>query len=155
MKTGLPTSATVFSIAGHGNTLFAGTDAGVFVSKDGGAAWAAANSGLTDTHISQLVLVGARLLAVTLTGVFLSEDSGTSWTPDKSTIKGVNTYLVLNSQLVAGTDAQGAYVSSDSGTSWSPLGAGLPDGTRIWSLAADRTSLFAGTDSGVWRVRCD
>ena len=156
VKTGLPADATIFSIAGSGDTVFAGTDTGgVFVMKNGGVGWAAANSGLTDLHISQLTLVGPRLFAVTLNGVFLSGDSATSWAPDTSTIQGVNGYLVLNDQLLAGTDADGAYFSSDGGTSWSPLGSGLPDGTRIWSLAAGRTSLYAGTDSGVWRASCE
>jgi hypothetical protein len=156
VKTGLPTNATVFSMVGSGNTVYAGTDtSGVFVTKNGGANWAAANSGLTDLHISQLALVGSRLFAVTLNGVFSSDDGATSWTPDKSTLQGVNGYLVLDNQLLAGTDAQGAYFSSDGGTSWSPLGSGLPDGTRIWSLAAGRASLYAGTNSGVWRASCD
>lgn len=156
VKTGLPANATIFSIAGSGDTVFAGTDtSGVLVTKNGGVGWAVANSGLTDMHISQLTLVGSKLFAVTLNGVFLSGDSATSWTPDESTIQGVNGYLVLNDQLLAGTDANGAYFSSDGGTSWSPLGSGLPDGTRIWSLAAGRASLYAGTDSGVWRASCE
>lgn len=156
VKTDLPTEATVLSIVGRGDTLFAGTDSsGVFVSKDRGASWAAANSGLTSLRISQLALLGPRLFAVTLNGVFLSDDGGTSWTADPFTLKGVNGYLVLNGQLLAGTDAQGAYFSSDNGTTWSPLGSGLPEGTRVWSLAAGRRDLYAGTDSGVWRTSCE
>jgi hypothetical protein len=156
VTTGLPATSTFFSMAGRGDTLFAGADtSGVFVTKNGGTNWAQANAGLTDTHISQLVLFGSRLFAVTLNGVFVSEDSGTSWTADKSTLERVNGYLVLDDQLLAGTDASGAYFSSDGGTSWSPIGSGLPDGARVWSLAAGRASLYAGTDSGVWRAGCD
>jgi hypothetical protein len=156
VKAGLPTEATVLSMVGRGDTLFAGTDSsGVFVSKDGGANWAAANAGLTNLRISQLALLGPRLFAVTLNGVFLSDDGGTSWTADPSTLKGVNGYLVLNGQLLAGTDAQGVHFSSDGGTSWTPLGSGLPEGTRVWSLAAGRGDLYAGTDSGIWRADCE
>jgi hypothetical protein len=156
VNTGLPTTATVLSIAGKGDTLFAGTDtSGVLVTKNGGISWAPANAGLTDTRISQVVLFGSRLFAVTLDGVFLSDDSGSSWTPDTSTIKSVNGYLALDNQLLAATDGGGAYVSSDSGTSWSPLGSGLPEGTRVWSLAAGGTGLYAGTESGVWRAGCE
>lgn len=156
VKAGLPPDATVLSIVGHGETLFAGTDSrGVFVSQDGGVSWAAANSGLADLRISQLALLGTRLLAVTLNGVFLSDDGGTSWAADPSTLKGVNGYLVLEDQLLAGTEAQGAYFSSDHGTTWTPLGSGWPEGTRVWSLAAGRTDLYAGTDSGIWRASCE
>ncbi len=156
VKSGLPENATVLSIAGKGDTVFAGTDGGgVFVSKNGGTSWAAANAGLTDLRISQLALSGPRLFAVTLTGVFVSDDSGASWAADKSALKGVNGYLVLGSQLLAGTEAQGAFFSSDGGTSWTALGAGFPEGTRIWSLAAGRTGLYAGTSLGVWRANCD
>jgi photosystem II stability/assembly factor-like uncharacterized protein len=156
VKAGVPASATVFSMAGSGNTVFAGTDtSGVLVTKNGGTSWEAANTGLTDMHIVQLVSVGSRLMAVTLNGVFLSDDLGASWTPDKSTLKNVNGYLVLDKQLLAGTDASGAHFSSDGGTSWSSLGSGLPEGTRIWSLAAGGTGLYAGTDSGIWRAACD
>jgi hypothetical protein len=156
VKTGLPETSTFFAMAGRGDTLFAGADtSGVFVTKDGGANWAPANAGLTDTHISQLVLFGSRLFAVTLNGVFVSEDSGTSWTADTSALERVNGDLVVDDQLLAGTDASGAYFSSDGGTSWSPIGSGLPDGTRVWSLAAGRAGLYAGPDSGVWRAGCD
>lgn len=156
VKAGLPTDATVLSIVGRGETLFAGTDSrGVFVTKDGGVRWAAANAGLADLRLVQLALLGPRLFAVTLNGVFLSDDGGTGWTADPSTLTGVNGYLVLEDQLLAGTEAQGAYFSSDHGTTWSSLGSGWPEGTRVWSLAAGRTDLYAGTDSGIWRASCE
>lgn len=156
VKSGLPEDATVLSIVGKGDTVFAGTDGGgVFVTKNGGTSWAAANAGLADLRISQLALSGARLFAVTMTGVFVSDDSGASWAADKSTLKGVNGYLALGSQLLAGTETQGAFFSSDGGNSWTALGAGLPEGARIWSLAAGRTGLYAGTSLGVWRASCE
>jgi ligand-binding sensor domain-containing protein len=154
LEQGIPTGATVVSIVGSGTRVFAGTDSGVLVMQGGETSWTTANSGLTDSNIAQLAVAGTRLFAVTSTGVFVSDDGATSWSADRSTLPGVNGYLALTGALLAGTEG-GAYFSSDGGTSWSPLGAGPLDGTRIWSLAAGSDSLWAGTDSGVWRASCN
>jgi hypothetical protein len=154
-SSGIPSGATITSIIASGDAIFAGTDSdGVLVATDGGTSWTAANSGLTDTHISQLAAIGTKLFAVTLTSVFVSNDNGTSWAADSTSPKTVNCLFAVNHQLLAGTDDSGVYLSADSGTTWTSFSSGLPDSTRVWSLAASSDSIFAGTDSGVWRVSC-
>jgi len=110
---------------------------------------------MTDTHISQLAVLGTRLFAVTLSGVFLSDDSGTSWAPGCSGLADVNCLVVVENQLFAGTDDDGVYLSVDGGATWTAFGSGLPANTRVWSLAASNGYLFAGTDAGVWRAPID
>jgi hypothetical protein len=152
-SSGLPTNATVTSITANANAIFAGSDSsGVFTTTNGGTSWTAVNSGLADAHIVQLAAIGTRLLAITSNGVFVSDNGGTSWTLYSFSLGSVNCFLVAGNQLLAGTDSSGVYLSVDSGSTWTSFNSGMPDSTRVWSLAANRDSLFAGTDSGVWRT---
>ena len=97
---------------------------------------------------------GARLFAVTPDGVFVSSDNGVTWAADVSGLSNVNCLLAVDGRLWAGTDAGGVYLSTDAGGTWASLSAGMPDGTRVWSLAATRENIFAGTSAGVWRLNC-
>jgi hypothetical protein len=147
----IPVDIRITSIVASGDTIFAGSASnGVFKSTNSGTSWTAINSGLTDTHISQLVVLDTKLFAVTLTGVFISDNSGTSWAADTSVLKNVNCFVAVNDQLIAGTDDNGAYLSVDNGVTWTSFSSGIPANTRIWSLAASRDSIFAGTSSGIW-----
>jgi hypothetical protein len=152
---GIPATATITSIVANGSAILAGSDGnGVFITTNAGTSWTAINSGLVDTHISQLVAMGTRLFAVTLNGVFVSANDGTSWAADSSGLKNINCFLVANDQLLAGTDDSGVHLSLDSGATWTSFSSGMPESTRVWSLAASSDSVFAGTDSGIWRVGC-
>ena len=153
--TGIPVNARITSLVANGNALFAGSDSnGVFITTDGGTRWTAVNSGLADTHISQLVAMGAKLFAVTLKGVFVYDTIGMSWAAYSSGLKNINCLLAAKNMHFAGTDDNGVYLSVDSGLTWTPFSSGMPAGTRVWSLAAssDNTFIFAGTGSGVWRT---
>ena len=153
VSSGIPATATVTSIVANANAIFAGSDSnGVFTTTIGGTTWTAITSGLGDTHISQLATVGTKLFAATLNGVFVSNNNGTSWAADASGLANVNCFLVADDQLFAGTDSSGVYLSVDSGATWTSFNSGMPAGARIWSLAANSDSIFAGTDSGVWRT---
>jgi hypothetical protein len=79
---------------------------------------------------------------------------GTDKLAGSSGLENMNCLVATNSQLLAGTDNSGVYLSVDGGETWTPVNSGMPDGTRVWSLAASSDSIFAGTDSGVWRVSC-
>lgn len=148
---GLATNARITSIVASGDDLFAGSASnGVFRLRSNETSWTAINTNLADKHISQLVVLNNQLFAVTLTGVFISDNLGTSWAADPSGLKKVNCLVAVNDQLVAGTDDTGAYLSLDKGLTWTPFNMGMPDTTRIWSMAASSDGLFAGTSSGVW-----
>lgn len=155
VKSGLPGTPTVRinSIATSGNGIFAGSDSnGVFKSTDGPATWTAFNSGSLDSismHINQLVPMGNKLFAITLRGAYVSANNGTTWTAVAPGLK-LRCLAVANNILVAGTDSSGVYASRDSGVTWSPANPQLPARTRVWSLVVSGTTLFAGTNSGVW-----
>ena len=152
ISSGIATSAIVTSFVASGIAILAGSNAdGVFRTTNGGTSWAAANSGLADTRVAALAVMGSRSFAVTSSGVFVSSNDGTSWTADGSGLSGVNCFLALSDQLLAGTDNGGVYSSTDSGVTWTAFNNGLPAGARVWSLAATSNNVFAGTDSGIWR----
>jgi hypothetical protein len=153
VSSGIPANACMTSIVASGNAIFAGSDSnGAFITTNGGTSWTAINSGLTDTHISQLATLGTKLFAVTLNGVFVSNNNGTSWAADSSGLEDINCFVVVNNQLFAGTDDSGVYLSADSGQTWTSVSPEMPADTRVWSLAAGSNAIFAGTSYGVWRM---
>ena len=151
VSSGIPADARITSIVARGDTIFAGSAGnGVFKTTYGGTGWTAINSGLTDTHISQLAVLGTRLFAVTATAVCISDNGGTSWAADTSGLKNVNCFIVVNDHLFAGTDGDGIHLSVDDGVTWTSLSTGMPANTRVWSLAVSSDGIMAGTSSGVW-----
>ncbi len=133
--------------------LIAGTIAGAFRTTDSGSTWGNVSSGLTNTNISALVLIGKDVFAATAggSGVYRSID-GDDWTALSVTVQGryFTCLAVKDSALFAGGDS--IFVSTDSGGSWTPFSAGLPGGSVIWSMAIGDTSMFAGTEThGLYR----
>jgi photosystem II stability/assembly factor-like uncharacterized protein len=151
INSGIPVDARITSIVASGDAIFAGSASnGIFKTTNGGASWTEINSGLTDVHISQLAAMDTKLLAVTLDGVFVSDNDGMSWAAGTSGLENVNCFVVVNDQLLAGTDDNGVYLSVDGGVSWTSFSSGIPANTRVWSLAVGSDGMFAGTSSGVW-----
>jgi hypothetical protein len=132
--------------------LFAGTSAGVFLSRNNGTSWTPVSTGLTNTHVNALAVIGAYLFAGTAYwngAVFVSTDSGTSWTDTGLPIDegdNVNALAVSGSNLFAGTGS-GVFLSTDNGTSWSPASTPF---SGFSQMAESGTNLFAGTGSGVF-----
>ena len=62
----------------------------------------------------------------------------------------VNVFYQRGNTLFAGTSPTGVYKSSDNGKTWSPSNSGIAE-KDVFSLIANSTYLFAGTDSGVFR----
>lgn len=148
--------------------LYAGTQQhGVLDSHDGGATWAASNSGLPDradiyglTYESATSTLFAALVAG---GVYVSRDDGQTWVRRSDGLPASSdTFVVLalsgaaapadQPALYAGT-SKGLFASVDGGQTWQPRAAGL--GTpRVLALAPDPTqpnALYAGTDDSVYQ----
>lgn len=147
-------------------TLLAATDGhGVFVGRNGGAQWAALNSGLTQMSVLALAQEpksgGNTLYAGTDGGgVFKSIDGGKNWQPAMSA--GLShapvTALALDpassSTIFAGVYGAGIQLSTDGGKTWRSMNEGLGS-LRVRALAVEPDhsgNLWVGTDgAGIFR----
>ena len=108
------------TLAVLGNTLFAGSHAGVFSSVNSGNSWTQMNSGI---HVNHLTVYDTSIYAATqLGGVFTSHDAGLNWQAINNGLKHmtVNTLITAKNKLYAGTNGGSVY-------SWdlNPLSAGI------------------------------
>ena len=137
-------------------TIYAGTDAGVQKTTDGGTTWAAVNSGLTGLDVRALVAhptLANTLYAGTTVGVFATSNGGTSWSALGTGLSSTDVRaLLLDTRsnpavLWAGSTGGLARLSLGS-SSWSDASSGLsfPD---VRALALDRSgTIYAGTFGG-------
>lgn len=93
----------VAMVRSNPNTVFAGTNAGVFKSVDGGATWTATNTGLTNHTVYSLEINNetARIYAGTRAGVFLSVDGGTTWAPSNNGLPAESVRAIASEQMIA------------------------------------------------------
>lgn len=146
----------VLSIAVNGDSVLAGTDAGLFASEDG-AAWrqlaVAPAGGAPRPRVAEIaVLEPQTWLAATDRGLLRTSDAGRSWQEQRlGAARAVTALLALEDSVVAATPL-GLYQSSDAGRSWSFLSPGPPD-IRVGRLLASLSPrvLFAGTPGGLYR----
>ncbi len=103
------------------NIIYAGTDTGVFKSKDGGESWK--SSGLANTHITVLAINPSdpsTIYAGTDGGVFESTDGGENWSVINSGLTNTHvTSLAIDPSnpdiIYAGTDGGGVFKLTSSG----------------------------------------
>ncbi|NOX64233.1 MAG: T9SS type A sorting domain-containing protein [Chlorobi bacterium] len=115
---GLPSNGNhVRSFASISNRIFAGTNYGVYYSDDGGSNWIAANAGMENSFVSELVAYKDNLFASLVSGegggVLISTDLGVTWSEIN---QGFPEYPYV-SALALGT---------------SDIFAGGPDGWSVW-----------------------
>jgi photosystem II stability/assembly factor-like uncharacterized protein len=170
------TTDTVLSLVVKGTTIFAGTyslGGGVYSSTDNGQNWQLVGtyaSGLLNSRIWALEIIGTAVVAGTDRGIYRSIDDGITWmqvgTDNSGLVNGRIWSLATNDSLIfAGTDYT-VYRSADKGLHWEAVGttdinqsqAKVP---RISTLMVEKATVYAGTlfngiyqslDNGVsWR----
>ncbi len=136
-----------------GQTIFAGTNRGVFLSSDGGKSWVPSDSSGLSAPVNGLVAIRSVLFAATSgEGIYRSSNSGQSWieiNPTTSAFTGLAT--VGDILFWAGLDTSsggGLFSSTDEGGTWTRIWS-LP-GDRLYSLCTSDVDIFAVTDSGVF-----
>jgi photosystem II stability/assembly factor-like uncharacterized protein len=144
------------------STLYAGTNSGVFRTRDRGLHWERASSGLSGARVTWLdfdPVQTSTLYAATGLGLFKSLDGGESWAPAGTGLPPVAATCVAvarsnPSVVYAGTDL-GVYKSMDRGTTWTAKIANLWD-ADVLALAADpaasSTILVGLPNAGVMRT---
>jgi photosystem II stability/assembly factor-like uncharacterized protein len=154
-------------------TLYAGTDRGVFRSTDGGAKWnliglAKANVNLLAIDPLHLNVLYAGTTGAWETlgfrGLFKSIDSGANWAPINDGLADVlDTHARVNAlildpnhtdTLYLGTSGYGVFKSSDRGTTWAPFNDGLTHlDVRLLTLTRGvSATVYAGTPAGVFKI---
>ncbi len=141
-----------------GNTIFAGNDGTISVSRDNGETW---NQVYGGSVIYSIKIKGNILFASTaLNGVLKSTNKGYTWVPTGLT--GINVYCLAvgGNKLYAGY-LYGVLVSDDDGDTWTQTAINIP----VNKLAANDDFVFAGgyetgvyvtTNSGLnWAPRND
>lgn len=141
-----------------GKTIYAGTDFGIFLSKDMGKSWNFASSGIS-YQITQLAVIDTTLFAATSNdGLFRSKDEGVTWSltdaglPSKYilglAVVGSNIFAQVSPATPSSTG--GVFISSNYGVSWSESNNGLTNHNMVSVLYSDGSNLFAGTNEGVF-----
>ena len=160
---------TVYSLAARDqDAVYAGTDDGVFVTKDGGWSWN--RSGGLRKQVTALLAPAKQpdaLLAGTEEGVLISSDSGLSFSTwqassenqSPATDATVTGFLVDPNEpaRILASTTKGVFESTDGGTSWRPRLGGLTTSAArvvhgLTPLSFSEGTLLAATDGGVFRT---
>ncbi len=142
---------TVNTFLTVGNTIFAGTESGVFVSTDYGITWTSSNNGIK-ADILSMTTQGTNIFAGSRNKgeVYLSTDKGTNWTKFNTPLpfQNIRSLIAIDTNLFAGTDSS-LYVSSIRGYGWTKVVSGLPSTCQVNTLFTYGTTFLAGTDQDV------
>ncbi|MDP6933713.1 MAG: hypothetical protein QGG40_12395, partial [Myxococcota bacterium] len=139
-----------------GQTLYAGTSAGLFRSSDG-LRWQALGSADHEQELIQALAVDSAwdggLWAAGSDSLLRSDDRGEQLRSASTLpLVGVRRILALEDAghvLVAGED--GVWESTDGGIRWSPLVQGLP-GPGVWELTPSDQGLLLAGQGGVYQL---
>jgi hypothetical protein len=162
------TTSYILSLAGEGQTIFAGTAdmKGVFLSLDGGVSWNPINNGIREEDVYAICLIpgaggtgGLLIAGIGSEGIFGTTDNGAHWTDlnDGFVARSVPRLAVCDNALF-GSSGSDVFRSTDEGTNWTNVGFGLV-GSGIEALlsvpspgGAGDPYLYAGTNGdGVYR----
>jgi photosystem II stability/assembly factor-like uncharacterized protein len=155
--------AFVYALALHDSIVIAGTDDGIYLSKNYGDTWSKMVSGipipLEGMYIVGFLNVvsssdgGCIIFADTKDGLYRLSNVDSVWAaineglPGISLCYNVNTLSILDSTIFAGING-GVYTSNDFGTSW--VGSGIK-GLKVISLSFKDNIILAGTaGSGIY-----
>ncbi len=139
-------------------TLFAGTNYGVFTTKDNGNHWVGADTASLSYPVAGLVSVAGNLFAATSGhGIYRFINKETSWTRVDTTGFSFTSLVAIGDDLFAGVvqsygqdSAGGVYMSPDRGASWSHVDAPGIARHTINVLYTNGSDLFAATNSGTY-----
>lgn len=162
--TGGPAGGLVNALALAPNapgTLYAGTNGGVYLTRDDGAHWQLVSKGLPDDPTITALAVSTDpniVFAGTHNGIYRTRDAGASWAiADPRFADQFILSLLIDPAapniIYAGT-ATTVLRSDNGGDTWSEVSSDLRS-VRVWSLAltADSVTLYAASDSGIYSSR--
>ncbi len=133
----------VNSLGAAGGRVFAGTDGGIFWSRDEGRTWQKSSVGV---RVLRFATAGGHIYGGTANdGLLVSRDGGAGWAPVSGLgVKKIRSLLAAQGAIYAGTDTEGVMVSRDEGMTWTAQNAGLPRQSQIFDMAAAGGTVFVG-----------
>ena len=149
------TGPFVYAMAASGNTIFAGTDLGIYLTTNGGASWFfSGNQFMTNEHAKSLAIVNGSLIAGTFNkGIGISTDNavsfvmannGLQWWPGVQTYLPASDFVSTGGALLAATWF-GMYRSTDNGQQWNDSNNGIL-ATSVTKVYTNGQTVFAGTE---------
>jgi photosystem II stability/assembly factor-like uncharacterized protein len=152
-----PEGGSVIALAvdpGNDMVVYAGTEAGVYKTENGGESWTAINEGMPEEVVSALAVSLAdhsTVFAGTREGkVFKSVDAGQHWAalsiPENP---GVRSLAITPQAVYAGTE-RGLLESHDGGATWEAASSPLPAARVNFLTLTPEGLLFAGIDSSLY-----
>ncbi|MGE5262485.1 MAG: AAA family ATPase [Acidobacteriota bacterium] len=163
-STGGPTGGFVNALVSAPSSpgvLFAGTNGGVYFTRDSGAHWQLVSNGLPDDRAVTALATSpdaALAFAGTHAGAFRTRDQGAHWTLADARLADQLILSLLidprNPLVVYVGTASTVFRSDNGGDAWTEIGQELRS-VQIWSLAltADSSALYAATDTGIYFSR--
>lgn len=160
-----------------GNSLYAGTSDGLYVSTNRGESWRRMTHDRKYFGVNGVLFINNRLYISTFEdGVWYTDDNGDSWIPINDGLEnlGIREFAAMGTTLFAGTE-KGAFRRRASENSWTPINAGFtvqpinidainksliesganplrmsqfPSGLRVDSLAVMGDALYMGLYMG-------
>jgi ligand-binding sensor domain-containing protein len=145
------TGTKILTLSHDSNIVIAGSDYGLFISKDYGQTWKRAKlpSGIM---IGSVAVKGKYMLAGCYYGLYLSEDTGNTWQEISKQLeqKDIQAISFGMNQIFAGSLDGYVFCSKDSGKTWQKKVYSNLTGKIIRKIFVDDSLLWLATSQGVF-----
>ena len=135
------------------DTVYVGTDYGLFRWSPTEETWQSAGSELLGKYVKDVLLLNNVMIVGTYgEGIYRSTDFGATWSLSINGFTGNNVYFFETdgSRIYAGTYKSGLFASDDLGLNWVPINNGLPE-LDIMAVHSFQNKIFVATlNSGVF-----
>lgn len=144
-------NSVIFSLENFGADILAGTRGGIFLSTDKGNSWTL--KGLQTSDVMSIAVKDSIIYAGTGAGIFVGKVDIIYWFEKNIglTNLGVQSLLLNDWGLFAGTDGGGIFHSTDDGELWSKINENLTAAV-VESLTSKDSLIFAGSGDGIFSI---
>jgi hypothetical protein len=134
----------VNAISAEGVRVWAGTERGLFASRDGGKTWRDLGQSRLG-NIQGIAIAGDVMTLGTKTGVWRAQKGNDFSEALELSGQHVRAITSDGERIFAGTDRGLVYGSNDKGVTWQKVGEGLPTGAQVFDLKVNaQGKLFVG-----------
>ncbi|MGB7536980.1 MAG: hypothetical protein WBM17_00430 [Anaerolineales bacterium] len=145
----------VFGVLASGNEIYARTQTGISISRDGGNSWSAYTSddGLAGEYMQDLFVDGHAIYAGTNSGLSISRDDAATWM-NYTAAEGlcgdyISAVYADGSTIYAGTNGKGFSISKDGGITWTTHSRGNIQQDGVLDIYAKGSTVILATAGGV------